>query len=577
MCNFCLSNQISATYGVEGGTAASVIQTSGTSNQDSEANAETGISLSEGSDAAAGTGTVYSMEPGDSFSGTVGSRGDEDWIAVELEAGSSYTINLAGSGSSPLSDTFLEIYDSSGNRIAYDDDGGDGYYSKLDFTADESGTYYISASAYSYWQRGGYTITVSDPSDPTDPTEPTGPSPLDALDWGGSRVGTTNISVYFAQAGEVFDGERSNGWTQSQIAGAMASLNDLSEGTNLTFSVADSSSGAEFKFVTASWADSTYAYMNPPSETNPGVAVFNTYNMDLANLDAGSLEYFVFQHEVGHGLGMSHPHDNGGGSDVMDGVSSSSDMGDYNLNQGIYTMMSYNVGHAELYPNWPSTYGATVGPMAFDLALLQDKYGEKTANTGDDIYVLPDSNGSGTYYSCIWDSSGNDTIAYSGSSDVTISLVAATLDYSTTGGGVLSYADGIRGGYTIANGVVIENASGGSGFDTLQGNSASNHLSGFDGDDILDGGLGDDLLEGGSGSDFFDFSNAGDTDTIIDFEDTVDMIRIASDPSGFGATGFGDLNLSEAGDDVLIEYADNQIILQDMNLASIGSDDFMFV
>ena len=47
----------------------------------------------------------------------------------------------------------------------------------------------------------------------------------------------------------------------------------------------------------------------------------------------------------------------------------------------------------------------------------------------------------------------------------------------------MSRADGIFGGYTIANGVVIENAIGGKGNDTLIGNSADNSLDGGAGDD----------------------------------------------------------------------------------------------
>src|ERR1043165_1548346 len=52
-------------------------------------------------------------------------------------------------------------------------------------------------------------------------------------------------------------------------------------------------------------------------------------------------------------------------------------------------------------------------------------------------------------------------------------------------GGAISKADGIFGGYTIAKGVVIENAIGGSGNDTLVGNSADNTLDGRAGDDTV--------------------------------------------------------------------------------------------
>ena len=84
-----------------------------------------------------------------------------------------------------------------------------------------------------------------------------------------------------------------------------------------------------------------------------------------------------------------------------------------------------------------------------------------------------------------------------------IDLRAATIDYSPTGGGAISYVAGIIGGYTIAQGVVIENATGGSGDDRLTGNAAANELTGGAGEDVLIGGDGADVLRGGGGADTF--------------------------------------------------------------------------
>jgi serralysin len=109
--------------------------------------------------------------------------------------------------------------------------------------------------------------------------------------------------------------------------------------------------------------------------------------------------------------------------------------------------------------------------MAFDVAAIQDKYGvnEEWA-TGNDTYVLKDVNEAGTFYSCIWDAGGSaDAITYSGARNANIDLRPATLEYEFGGGGWISYAFGIFGGFTIANGVTIENASSGSGNDTLTG------------------------------------------------------------------------------------------------------------
>ena len=99
------------------------------------------------------------------------------------------------------------------------------------------------------------------------------------------------------------------------------------------------------------------------------------------------------------------------------------------------------------------------------------------------------------------------------------------------------------GGFTIANGVTIENASTGSGADRLIGNDAANVLAGNAGDDSLAGGggadtliggLGRDSLEGGAGADLFRFESGGDSavgsvrDLILDFETGSDRIDLSA-------------------------------------------------
>jgi len=66
--------------------------------------------------------------------------------------------------------------------------------------------------------------------------------------------------------------------------------------------------------------------------------------------------------------------------------------------------------------------------------------------------------------------------------------------------------------------VIIENAIGGSGADTIIGNSANNYLIGNAGNDTLSGGGGSDTLTGGSGNDtFIDTAGELNGDTITDF------------------------------------------------------------
>lgn len=73
--------------------------------------------------------------------------GDQDWIVFGATAGYLYrieTFNLAS-----CSDTVLELYNSSGTLLAYNDDGGGGWASRIDWTAPSSGNFYVKVRHYS--------------------------------------------------------------------------------------------------------------------------------------------------------------------------------------------------------------------------------------------------------------------------------------------------------------------------------------------------------------------------------------------------------------------------------------------
>ena len=107
--------------------------------------------------------------------------------------------------------------------------------------------------------------------------------------------------------------------------------------------------------------------------------------------------------------------------------------------------MSYNRGW-DTNPNGEpapiSAFGYQGTPMALDIAVLQAKYGANLGyRTGADTYLLPSSNEVGTFYSCIWDAGGIDTIVHDGSAPAVIDLRPATLEVEEGGGGFLSYVD----------------------------------------------------------------------------------------------------------------------------------------
>lgn len=213
-------------------------------------------------------------------------------------------------------------------------------------------------------------------------------------------------------------------------------------------------------------------------------------------LQPGGYGFITFVHEIGHGLGLAHPHDHGGGSPLFPGVTNNdySDTGDNDLNQGIFTIMSYNDGWETGLGLSPSLdYGWQAGPMAFDIAAIQYLYGANTTfHSEANSYVLGHTEGQPDLLSCIWDTGGEDGITYNGIYGCSIDLRAATLENAPGGGGYVSYVFGAPensldhwSAFTIANGVDIEDATGGSGSDYFIGNTLNNIIDGRDGSDSI--------------------------------------------------------------------------------------------
>ncbi len=297
-----------------------------------------------------------------------------------------------------------------------------------------------------------------------------------------------------------------------------------------------------------------WAWLGPASEVDalgwaelPGDGAVEPLYMAFAydlegwnsqGLVPGGYGYLTVLHEMGHVLGLGHPHESSSGDTVLPGVTSPfDDYGTYDLNQSIYTIMSYNDGWPSEYPthnpfNGFETYGYAMTPAALDIAAIQAIYGANMGHaTGNDTYLLPDSNTGGTGWTTIWDAGGMDEISAEGSTrDFTIDLRAATLT-GPNAGGFVSYSSGIKGGITIANGVTVEHATGGNGDDTVQGNGAANRLTGNDGNDSLLGGGGADTLDGGAGADVL---NGGGGTDLADFNSAEGrvLVDLASDASG---------------------------------------------
>jgi serralysin len=414
---------------------------------------------------------------------------------------------------------------------------------------------------------------------------------------GGTMAGNVYIDALagtssFLKAGRdreityFFDNDGSRAWTANEKAGMRKALQSWADVANLTFKEVASRDQADISeklyardlmaILVAPGVTALHAMPDAFNEIFEGIySITGTpddlqFNLERYAITSGSRNLQIFIHEIGHALGLDHPHDVDVGTGVIPGVTGPKDLGTYGLNQNIYTVMSYND-----YGKPSAVSGHVAGPMAFDIAAIQKLYGANMKyKAGDTGYALSSSKSS-SFWQCLWDAGGVDHIGYDGAGDAVIDLRAATLAPGPNAGGYLSQVNGTNGGFTIAKGVVIENATGGSGDDTLNGNGSRNALKGRDGDDkisglngsdrlyggigrdTLSGGKGDDVLKGGAdadkmsgglGRDTFDFdwvshSKAvpGRFDTITDFlpvDDTIDLSTIDANATIKGDQAF---------------------------------------
>jgi hypothetical protein len=451
--------------------------------------------------------TTASVAVGSTTTGDLETLGDHDWFAITLTAGQQITVTLDAltshdpNASNPF-DTYLNIRDSSGNIIFSNDDINTGIItnSQVSFSASSSGTFYIDVGAYADSSFGTYQLSVQPYTPPPLATNDQIADQLVSGFWGGdshhwavTQGGTITVNISTLNAGEQ-NLARAALQEWSDIIGVH--FQEVTSGAQIDFDDTEQTTGGPIAATDANWSNGIMSHAHVHISTS----WVNTPGYGGTNLGGYSFQTYI--HEIGHALGLGHA-------------------GDYN-NTATYpydalfandawstSIMSYFDQHQNTYfGNQGFTVNFDATPMVADILAMQSLYGLSTTTRAGDTTYGDNSNAGGVYDASafpkvaytIFDDGGNDTIDYSG----TVASQLINLNPET-----FSNVDGYVGNLSIARGVVIENAIGGNGSDTIIGNSTNN---------VISGHLGADTLTGGAGNDTFLDTKAGHNgDTITDF------------------------------------------------------------
>lgn len=201
----------------------------------------------------------------------------------------------------------------------------------------------------------------------------------------------------------------------------------------------------------------------------------------------GNYGYNTFQHELGHAMGLVHPHN-------------SSIPGTVEEDQLKYSIMSYRDFAGDSLNGTETGYYPT-SLMLNDVAAIQYLYGVNTSyQTGNNTYSWAANT---SVYETIYDAGGNDTIdASNQTQSVVLNLNSGT--WSQIGKAFYNGLASVRDCLTIAYTTTIENATGSAYNDTLIGNAVAN---------VLNGRAGADNMQGNGGDDIYYVDNAGDVVT----------------------------------------------------------------
>ena len=337
--------------------------------------------------------------------------------------------------------------------------------------------------------------------------ESSGQTVVDLL-MSGRKWSSTELTYSFRTSSPV-DSDFALGFAPLNVAQQLAARQALARWAavcNISFTeVADDDDGGIIRFGTCSSTivPTSGAYYPNEYESGGDVWFGNSSGSSPNNPVAGGYAFDTFVHELGHSLGLKHPHE-------VWGVFPKANVAVDAMQNTVMSYRSY-LGDSTSggYSNAGDSY--PYAPMAYDIAAVQYLYGANyNFNSDNTTYVFNPARP--VIFGTIWDGGGTDTYDLSAyATSVTVSLLPGAWTTSSVSQlAKLNYYE-VAYGYSmtlqlapgnVCNALLynedtrslIENVIGGSGNDSILGNQLNNTVQGGHGDDTLKLGRGDDVV-----------------------------------------------------------------------------------